>query len=78
MLQAGALQYRLCYGHAVLCTISVLDNRRGEAHCASMSAAVPATCGVAIEVPVSWMYRPPSPVDSTFTPGAITCTVFVP
>ena len=70
-----------------LCSVRVLINSacspqtqesEAGAHCAIIRAAVPATCGVAMDVPVSWIYSPPSPVDSTFTPGAITCTVFVP
>lgn len=48
------------------------------AHWASMRAAVPATCGVAMDVPESVMYRPPRPVDSTCTPGAAMCTVLAP
>ena len=48
------------------------------AYWANMSAAVPATCGVDMEVPDRVMYRPPSPVDRTLTPGAITSTDFLP
>jgi hypothetical protein len=54
------------------------DARAGSAqemgtgtHWESRSAAAPATWGVAMEVPVSCTYKPPSPVDSTFTPGAM-------
>ncbi|GAA4983013.1 hypothetical protein GCM10025734_04670 [Kitasatospora paranensis] len=34
------------------------------------SAAAPATCGVAIEVPDSAMYAEPGQVERTLTPGA--------
>ena len=58
--------------------ISLISSMELRGHAACVSAAIPATCGHAIEVPESVPYDAGSVVLYILPPGAAMCTVLAP